>query len=129
MDIYFHSRISYGGCYMTRIKYATGFILSLILTFLAYYAVVNQFAFGLQLLVVISSLAIVQAIVQLVFFLHLDSETKPRYKLASFFVMVVMLLILVVGTLWIMYHLNYNMMQLSPDEKNKVMLEENGGGF
>lgn len=104
---------------MTRKRYTAGFVFSLILTFLSYDAVVNHFAFGMQLLIILGVLAVVQAIVQLVLFLHIDHETGPRLKLVSFLIMVVMLLILVVGSFWIMYHLNYNMMQLSPDEKRK----------
>jgi len=114
---------------MTRTRYTAGFVLSLMLTFLSYDAVVNHFAFGLQLLLIIGALAVTQAIVQLIFFLHLDSETGPRYKLISFLVMIVMMLIVVVGSFWIMYHLNYNMMQLSPEDKTKVMLENGQKGF
>lgn len=110
---------------MTRTRYTAGFVISLILTYIAYDAVVNHFAFGLQLLILLGVLAVIQAIVQLVFFLHIDKETGPRYKLISFLSMFFTLLIIVVGSLWIMYNLNYNMMQLSPEEKIKMMLEKN----
>ena len=107
-----------------KTRYVAGYVISLILTLLAYDIVVNHFAHGFQLLVLLGVLAVTQAIVQLVFFLHLDQESGPRYKLITFMVMIVMLLIVVVGSFWIMYHLNYNMMQLSPDAKTDLMLNK-----
>ncbi|USN97000.1 MAG: cytochrome o ubiquinol oxidase subunit IV [Candidatus Nomurabacteria bacterium] len=113
-----------------RTRYVAGYVLSLILTLLAYDAVVNHFTYGFQLLLLLGVLAVIQAVVQLVFFLHIDQESGPRYKLITFLVMIVMLLIVVVGSFWIMYHLNYNMMQLSPDAKTNLMLNKyDKGGF
>ena len=62
---------------MTRKRYTAGFVISLLLTFVAYDAVVNHFAFGVQLIALICILAVVQAIAQLVFFLHIDDEIGP----------------------------------------------------
>ena len=67
--------------------------------------------------------------VQLVFFLHLDEESGPRYKLAAFGFMALILLIVVVGSLWIMQHLNYNMTHMSPQDKNDYMTIQKDKGF
>jgi len=110
-------------------KYAAGFIASLVLTFGAYFIVTESYFEGMVAMVVIGALAFVQMIVQLVFFLHLNEESRPRIKLFAFAAMSLILLIIVVGSLWIMSHLNYNMMHMSPAEKTDYMMEQKGGGF
>lgn len=62
-------------------------------------------------------LAFGQFVVQLVYFLHLGTEQKPRWKLLVFWFMIVVVLIVVVGSLWIMYNLNYNMI-MPPENMN-----------
>jgi len=116
---------------MTRVKYMTGFLLSLILTLLAYVSVTDRLASGFQLVVLLSVLAVVQAAVQLVFFLHVDGGSgESRDRRVALYVMLGMILILIVGSIWIMRNMNYNMIQLSPDAKNKVMLDQyDKGGF
>ncbi len=54
-------------------------------------------------------LAIVQATVQLIFFMHLGVEEKPRWNLITFWLLTLMVFVIVAGSIWIMYHLNYNM--------------------
>lgn len=90
-------------------SYVIGFILSIVLTLISFFLVMEQAFSGWTLLFTISGLAFVQAIVQLVFFLHLGSEKSPYWNLVTFLFMVLVLVILVVGTLWIMYHLNYTL--------------------
>lgn len=114
---------------MTVRNYIIGLIASVALTLVAYVAVVEQLASGLTLLLIIGALALVQMVVQLVYFLHLPEEIKPRYKLISFGFMAVILLIIVVGSLWIMHHMNYNMMELTPTQKDDIMNVERNKGF
>lgn len=106
-----------------------GFVLSLAVTLLAYFAVVGEWLNGLWLLIALCGLALIQMVIQLVYFLHLGEEVRPRYRLASFLFMSGILLIIVVGSLWIMHHLNYNMMNMTPDEKSNYMLKEHDKGF
>lgn len=87
-----------------------GFFLSLGLTLVAYYLVVSQSFTPLTLLASISGLAIVQLIVQLIFFLHLNQESSPRWNLLAFIFMFLVIFLLVGGSLWIMYHLNDRVM-------------------
>lgn len=79
-------------------------IASLILTFTAYFLATHHlFSFALL------PLAFVQAAVQLIFFLHVGQEKKPRWNLLFFGFMLLVVFLVVVCSLWIMYHLNYNM--------------------
>lgn len=114
---------------MSLKKYIIGFLASIALTLLAYNLVAGEIANGLTLLLLIGGLALAQMVIQLVYFLHLPDEMKPRYKLLSFGFMAVILLIVVVGTLWIMHHLNYNMMEMSPSEKDHYMSSQKDKGF
>lgn len=110
-------------------KYAIGFIVSLLLTCSAFASVEYEWFNGGMLLLVIGMLAVIQAIVQLYYFLHLGEELKPRIRLLTLSFMLVILLIIVVGSLWIMQHLNYNMMQMTPDEKDYYMTSQKDKGF
>lgn len=91
-------------------SYIIGFVLSILLTFLAYFLVVQGKMEGFNPYVLLGILASLQFIVQLIFFLHLASEEKPRWNLQSFVFTFISVVILVVGSLWVMYSLDYNMM-------------------
>ena len=98
-----------------RKAYTGGFILSLALTALAY-ALVRQHAYSRDVvLALIVGLALVQFGVQLVCFLHLG---RSRWKSFAFWMMVLVVLILVFGSLWIMQNLNTHM---TPEQMNQYM--------
>ena len=111
----------------TLMSYVTGFVLSLLLTITAYVSVVNQGVSRNMLIGVIVGLAVVQLLVQLVFFLHLGRESRPRFNLVIFLFMLLVLGILVIGSLWIMHNLNYHM---TPADMDHQLLEQyNRGGI
>lgn len=62
------------------------------------------------ILYVIVGLALAQILVQLVYFLHMNSSSEGGWNLIAFVFTVLIIAILVVGSLWIMFHLNTNMM-------------------
>lgn len=106
--------------------YIIGFTLSLALTLTAYILVVNKYFSSKATLALIMALAIVQLFVQLIFFLHLGSEAKPRLKLAIFSFTLLVVLIVVGGSIWVMSHLNYHHENMSPAEKDNYIFEEEG---
>ena len=89
--------------------YVFGFVASLAFTLGAYFSITHHLFARRELIVLITVLALAQFITQLVFFLHLLEERGPRWKLLVFFSMIGVVLILVVGSLWIMNNLNYHM--------------------
>ena len=91
-------------------SYVIGFISSLLLTMLSFSLVVFKLLSGHVLVYTLIALAVVQAIVQLIFFLHIGQEAKPRWETMAFAFTVLVLLIIVVGSLWIMNDLNERMM-------------------
>lgn len=113
---------------MTIAKYTIGFVLSLLLTGVAYVLVV-QAPDSPWLLLALGILALVQMVVQLVFFLHLGEEASPRYKIISFSFMGGILFIVVAGSLWIMANLDDNMMHMTPKEKQDYMMTQFDKGF
>jgi len=113
---------------MTIKRYSAGFLLCLALTLVAY-ALVMGSPNTLQLLFALGVLAVVQLAVQLEFFLHLGDEVRPRMKIASFFFMASLLIILIAGSMWIMRDLNLRMMQLTPEQKTEYMTTQYNRGF
>jgi cytochrome o ubiquinol oxidase operon protein cyoD len=88
-----------------------GYVLSVLLTVCAYFIVTRHMfttgvAFG-----IIAMLAVLQFMVQILCFLHLGAETKPRWKQLVFWGMVGVVIVVVGGSIWIMANLNYNMTQ------------------
>lgn len=94
----------------TKKSYAIGFIVSLLLTITSFSLVMTNSLSGRMLVYTIVGLALTQAIFQLLFFLHAGQEAKPKWETIIFYFMVGILLIIVVGTLWIMFDLNDRMM-------------------
>lgn len=103
------------------LSYSLGFVLSVILTLAAYYLVVNQVSSGWGLAYAIIGLALVQLLVQLVCFLHLGRESEPRWNLLVFDFTLVVVVILVIGSIWIMNNLHYNM---TPQEAEQELLRD-----
>jgi len=98
--------------------YVTGFILSALLTAVSFYLVAEKILEVRALMYTIAGLALVQAVVQLVFFLHLGQEATPRWESVVFYFMVVVLTIIAAGSLWVMNDLNERMMP-SMEERTK----------
>ena len=109
-------------------RYLLGFGGGLALVFTAYFAVTNAWLAGMALAGALLLIALVQFVVQMVVFLHVLDEKKPRWTLWSIGYTVVMLLIIVLASLWIMANMNYNM-HMTPEQMQEFMLEQNKKGF
>lgn len=109
-------------------QYVGGFVSALILTFVAYWLVTSKVIEGGWLIALLMGLAVVQFIVQLVFFLHVGSETRPRWNLTALSFMLIILIVIVAGSLWIMNNLNYNMM-MTPEQMEDYMNVQRDKGF
>jgi cytochrome o ubiquinol oxidase operon protein cyoD len=108
--------------------YTIGFFLSVALTLIAFGSVELHIHGHLSssrdvIIAGIIGLALIQFLVQLFFFLHLGRETKPRWKLAVFGFMIMVICILVIGSLWIMSNLNYRM---TPQQVTQYLQNQDG---
>ncbi len=96
--------------------YLTGFMMSLSLTVAAFILVYGATSPGGSplghgwLLAVIASLAVLQLIIQGIYFLHLSSQGKPGRSLQIMLFVIAMAAIVVGGSIWVMQSLNYRMM-------------------
>lgn len=108
------------------IAYSIGFISSIILTLAAYSLVTKDIFSDWTTAIVIAGLAVVQCIVQLVFFLHLGQESRPRWRLHTMLSMLGIFCVVVFGSIWVMYDLNDRMM---PTEQEMIKYMDKQGGF
>lgn len=112
--------------------YMTGFLLSIALTICSYLLVEAHLGSGYTILshpfivVAILVFAVVQLVVQMLFFLHLGEEKKPRWRLLTVVLASIFVLIVVVGSIWIMANLNYRM---TPHDINEYMRNQAGSGL
>ncbi|WP_338561637.1 cytochrome o ubiquinol oxidase subunit IV [Erwinia sp. E_sp_B04_7] len=90
--------------------YMIGFILSIILTAIPFWMVMSGGASKGTILTVVIVAAVIQVLVHLYYFLHLSTSTDQRWNLVAIVFSAVIILIVVVGSIWIMWNLNYNMM-------------------
>lgn len=104
-------------------SYVIGFLLSLVLTAIPSYLVINRSFSNSVLLAAILGIAVLQMIVQIFFFLHLGRGPKPFYNVIFFISTVVVILIVVGGSIFIMNNLHYNM---SPADTSKKLIEKEG---
>ena len=86
----------------TKKKYLIGFLFALVLSLAAFFAPHSN--------VLIALFCIAQAAVVLLYFLNLSHETKPRWNLITLLFMFMVCVLIVFGSIWIMYNLNYNLM-------------------
>jgi len=91
--------------------YLMGFISCSLLTLLSFWSVMSQRFSKFELLAVIFSSALIQFLVQVICFLRLTTETEQgKTNIMTFLFTVVILISIIVGSLWIMWNLNYYMM-------------------
>lgn len=115
------SKVTHNTEHGTTKSYIVGFILSLIFTAIPYYMVVNKVITGISLLTTILCFAVLQMSVQVFFFLHLGRGPKPLYNVFFFIGTVSLILVVVVGSIFIINNLQYNM---APAEVTKKLSQD-----
>ncbi len=90
-------------------SYTSGFILSIVLTIVAF-GVVMMGASRTVVLYVIVGAAVAQILVHLHYFLHLDASSEARWNVFALIFTFLIMILFIAGSLWIMYNLNYRMM-------------------
>ncbi|MFC3338361.1 cytochrome o ubiquinol oxidase subunit IV [Paracandidimonas soli] len=110
-----HGEITFRG-------YMTGFILAVILTVIPFWLVMgNVLESSGQTALIILGLGAVQMIVHIVYFLHMNPRAEGGWNMLALIFTIIVVLIALVGSLWVMYHLNTNMMpDMIHDMKNML---------
>lgn len=102
------------------LRYVTGYVLSIALTIVAYALVLPPEGtppLGFSSAVIMAAivlLALMQLVVQLIYFLHLGNEPRPRWNLLSFVFTALITAVVVIGTIWIMANLSHNTANTHP---------------
>ena len=97
--------------------YTIGFLLSVVLTAIPFWLVMAKVIPGsTATAVVILGFAVVQIVVHMVFFLHLDAKSEGGWNMLALIFTLVLVVIMLAGSLWVMHHLDTNMMPMSPHE-------------
>lgn len=100
---------TYGMGKKTLRSYIIGLLLSLIFT-LCSFGIVSHHSLSTEYIFVsLAVLAIAQLIAQVVFFLRMNASEEGRWNLMPFLFTILIVAVIVGGSLWIMYNLNYNM--------------------
>lgn len=103
------------GPHSTFSGYMWGFVLSIILTAIPFWLVMTNVITNRSVAVlVLGAFAAVQIIVHMVFFLHMNGKIEGGWTMLSTIFTVVFVAIAIAGTLWVMFHMNVNMMPMHP---------------
>lgn len=91
--------------------YMIGFMASVFLTAVPFILVVgNVFESMNTTVIIILAFALVQILVHMVFFLHMDFQSQAGWNMLSLIFTAVLVFIVLAGSLWVMYNMNVNMM-------------------
>lgn len=101
-----------GGMSHSTLKgYLTGFVLAVILTAIPFWLVMGHvFEKSSTTAIVVLGFAAVQIVVHMIYFLHMDAKSEGGWNLLALIFTVVLVVITLAGSIWVMYHLNANMM-------------------
>ena len=99
--------------------YTIGFVLSVILTVIPFWLVMGKvFESSSTTAFVILGFAAVQIVVHMIYFLHMNTKVEGGWSMLALIFTLVLVVITLAGSLWVMYHLNHNMMPSLHDMKN-----------
>lgn len=111
-----------GGSHSTLKGYTIGFVLAVILTAIPFWLVMHHViekssTLGLVLL----GLAAVQVVVHMIYFLHMNTKSEGGWTMLALIFTVMVVVIMLSGSIWVMYHLDNNMMPAMPTMPGDAM--------
>ena len=99
------------GYHATVKGYLIGFLLSLILTAIPFVLVMTKsISSSAAMGIVLLGFAAVQIVVHMVYFLHMNSKVEGGWSMLSLIFTIAVVVIMLAGSIWVMFHLNSNMM-------------------
>lgn len=99
--------------------YTVGFLLSVVLTAIPFWLVMAKVipSSGITAAVILG-FAVVQIVVHMVYFLHMNTKSEGGWNMLALIFTIVIVGITLAGSLWVMHHLNVNMMPMVHDMRN-----------
>ncbi|MGH8079950.1 MAG: cytochrome o ubiquinol oxidase subunit IV [Lysobacter sp.] len=100
-------------------SYTIGFLLSVVLTAIPFWLVMAKVipSSGMTAFVILA-FAVVQIVVHMVYFLHMNTKSEGGWNMLALIFTLVLVMIMMAGSLWVMHHLNTNMMPMPHDMRN-----------
>jgi cytochrome o ubiquinol oxidase operon protein cyoD len=96
--------------------YVTGFVLAVILTAIPFWLVMGGVLPSARVTgFVVMGFAVVQMVVHMVYFLHMNTRAEGGWTMLALLFTLVLVVITIAGSLWIMFHLDNNMMPMPHD--------------
>lgn len=100
-----------GAAHGTLHNYLVGFVLAAILTVIPFWLVMARpIASNEITAVAVMALAVVQIIVHMIYFLHMNFRSEGGWTMMALLFTLIIVMIAMSGSLWVMYHLDTNMM-------------------
>ena len=95
----------------SRKDYVIGFVLSVILTAIPFGLVMSGIITDTRVTAgIVMVFALVQIVVHMVYFLHMNSKSENGWTLMALIFTIIVVTICLAGSLWVMFHMNTNMM-------------------
>ena len=118
-DAHGHGHDHHGGheaAHGTFKSYMTGFVLSVILTAIPFWLVMSKVISDPAITgAIVMILGAIQIVVHMIYFLHMNTRSEGGWNMMALIFTIVLVIIALSGSLWVMHHLNANMMPMSPD--------------
>ena len=105
--------------HFSRRTYLIGFLLSVVLTAIPFWLVMAKVipSSGATAAVILG-FAVVQIVVHMVYFLHMNTKSEGGWNMLALIFTLVIVVITLAGSLWVMHHLNVNMMPMPHEMRN-----------
>ena len=106
-----HGHDDDGGYHFSVKGYVVGFLLAVVLTAIPFWLVMGKVlpTPGLTAAVILG-FAAVQIVVHMIYFLHMNAKIEGGWSMLSLIFTAAIVIIMLAGSIWVMYHLNTNMM-------------------
>lgn len=106
-----HAHADGGAPHGTRRSYLIGFALSVLLTAVPFAIVMADGLVGPQTAAAVCMVfAVVQILVHMIYFLHMNTKSENGWTMMALIFTIIVVVIALTGSLWVMYHMNANMM-------------------
>jgi cytochrome o ubiquinol oxidase subunit IV len=102
------------GYHATVKGYVVGFLLSVVLTAIPFWLVMGKVLPSQATGIIVLVFAAVQMVVHMVYFLHLNGKVEGGWSMLALLFTAILVVIMLAGSVWVMYHMNTNMMPMDP---------------
>jgi cytochrome o ubiquinol oxidase operon protein cyoD len=110
-DAHGHDDHGDDGYHATVGGYTIGFLLSVVLTAIPFWLVMAEVLPTPRITaIVILIFAAVQVVVHMVYFLHMNPKVEGGWSILALIFTIILVVIMLSGSIWVMFHLNTNMM-------------------